>query len=78
MNKYFKKIKGVQNRMEPNSLTLFNYLSNNKYLNVSFSFFNNHAGMAEWLMQFINTGCPLGLGGSIPSASVIYNQEVQI
>jgi len=60
---YIKKNKKGSNRMvEPNSLIQINNLNRSKYLNISFSFFNNHADMAEWLMQFFDTECLSGRG----------------
>lgn len=46
------------------------YLSNKKYLNISYGFLQRRAAVAEWLTQLLDTQCPLGFLGSIPSCSV--------
>ena len=68
-----KKNKKGSNRVdEPNSLIpRVNNYNKQKYLNVSIDLADNHAGMAEWLLQLSNTQCSFGVEGSIPSAGVI-------
>ncbi len=69
-----KKNKKGSNRVdEPrNYLTRnCNKTNNTKYLNVSIDLADNHADMAEWLLQLSNTQCSFGVEGSIPSAGVI-------
>ncbi len=65
-----KKKKG-SNGMEPSQLIPeLNNLTNVDYINVSNIGSNSYAGMAEWLMQPIDTRHPSGSVGSIPTSSV--------
>lgn len=65
-----KKNKKGSNGMEPNLLTpSYDNCKHKKYLNVSILEINSRAGMAEWLTQLVNTKCPFGRVGSIPTPS---------
>ena len=69
-----EKNKKGSNGMEPNLLTpSCNNFSKAKYLNVSIEMIHSYAGMAEWLTQLVNTKCPSGSVGSIPTSSVTEN-----
>ena len=68
-----KKIKKGSNGMvEPNRL-IRDYIiwNKKKYLNVSISLFYSCAGMVEWLSQSLDTRCPSGFLGSIPTSSAV-------
>ena len=69
-----EKNKKGSNGMEPARLILnygnFRLL---EYLNVLVYKKNNHAGMAEWLTQLIDTQRPFGHVGSIPTPGVIFS-----
>lgn len=67
-----KKIKKGSNGMEPRNLltpSSGNY-NRKKYLNFLVRHINSYAGMAEWSTQLVNTECPFGFVGSIPTSSV--------
>ena len=68
----YEKNKVGSNRMESRNLLIPNYDSFNTsdYINVSINS-DSHAGMAEWLTQFVDTERPSGSVGSIPTSSVI-------
>ena len=66
-----QKKKMGSNRMEPKLLTpSCNNHNNQEYLNVLINPKDSHAGMAEWLTQLVNTKCPFGFVGSIPTLGV--------
>src|SRR3989344_9125821 len=50
--------KGSNRMVEPNPLIPDNICGNKKYLNISVDGYESHAGMAEWLLQSADTGCP--------------------
>lgn len=53
--------------VKSNNLLIPSYVIYNRlnYINVSIN--DNRARMAEWLTQLIDTGCPSGFVGSIPT-----------
>lgn len=55
---------------------ILGYSHNNlkKYLNISVSLKSYCAGVAEWLTQSIDTRCPSGFVGSIPTPSAEYSK----
>jgi hypothetical protein len=74
MNSVFnKKKKRDSNGMIPASLKPVSINNKREYLNVSISIFNRCAGMAEWSTQSIETRCPSGQVGSIPTPGAVIN-----
>ena len=73
-----KKKKGSNRMVEPNRLIpSYNISNKSKYLKVSVGS-DGSASMAEWLLQLVDTRCPFGCEGSIPSAGVInFNKRIK-
>ncbi len=76
------KNKRGSNRMEPNKLKPdYNNYNKQKYLKVSVHSKSNRAGVAEWSTQSVETRCPSGCVGSIPTPSamnsIVNNQNTR-
>lgn len=70
-----KKIKGSNRMVEPNWLIpSYNFYNKKKYLNVSVDS-NDSAGLAEWLLQLVDTKSSSfrGLVGSIPTPGAVFS-----
>ena len=65
--KQIKNKKDSNGMIKSNNLLIPGYViySRLNYINVSIN--DNRARMAEWLTQLIDTGCPSGFVGSIPT-----------
>ena len=64
-----EKGKGSNRMVEPNRLIHSNMSNKRKYLNISVDFCIG-GRMAEWLLQPLDTRCPSGCVGSIPTPAV--------
>ncbi len=74
-----KKKKKGSNGMDFAMMILgYNYSNLKKYLNISVSSKSYCAGMAEWLTQSIDTRCPSGCVGSIPTPSAGYSKFLEV
>ena len=78
-NMKFIKIKNRRGSsgMGPNQLIPdYNNYSKNKYLNVSIHSKKSRTGMAEWSTQSVDTRCPSGCVGSIPTPSATISNKI--
>ncbi len=69
------KKKGSNRMVEPNPLIAdYSNCNNSKYVNLSVGL-NGSSRVAEWLLQSVDSRCPSGFVGSIPTSGVLDNSS---